>query len=418
VFNWNVSPISIELFRTQTFDVTVEVRNISGEGFMQIRLIPSSGLHPFKDVIISDYFDNNQTAKASVTVRAILGGNQTLKVEALVGDDASNLQHKDERTISVIVPQSLRADISASTINGDAPLTATFTANVSGGTPPYIFEWRFDDGTFSNEVNPTNTFEESGFYRVTMNMKDSKGIGYSAFQVITVTKGGEVYNPIRTIQNLTRGVANAPPNASYAPGDALSELGASNGGKCLIATAAFGSELAPQVQFLREFRDRHIMSTASGSSFMNVFNAWYYSFSPYVADYEREQQWLQQIIKGSIYPLLGILQLSEKAYSSIDGEYGALIAGSVASSLIGVIYFSPLVLAIRPVRQNKFPTRNALLIFGVALAVVFVGIISNNTTILALSTVPFVLSTLAISAIGSAKLVYKYIIERRKNQLC
>ena len=39
---------------------------------------------------------------------------------------------------------------------------------------------------------------------------------------------------------------------------------------CLIATAAFGSELAPQVQFLREYRDNTIMATASGYSFLNV----------------------------------------------------------------------------------------------------------------------------------------------------
>ena len=32
------------------------------------------------------------------------------------------------------------------------------------------------------------------------------------------------------------------------------------GGGCLIATAAFGSEMAPQVQFLREIRDNTVMS--------------------------------------------------------------------------------------------------------------------------------------------------------------
>ena len=315
-------------------------------------------------------------------------------------------------------PPTLRAKVSASTTNGDAPLTVTFTPIVTGGIPPYTYLWRFDDGTESTEANPTHTFSEPGFYRVVFFVKDSKAIGYSAYQVISVTKGGEVYNPIRTVQNLTKGVANAPPNATYAPSGDSNGSSTSNGGRCLIATAAFGSELAPQVQFLREFRDKRIMSTVSGSSFMNAFNAWYYSFSPYVADYEREQPWLQQIVKGSIYPLLGILHISEKAYSSIDGEYGAVIAGWVASSLIGVTYLSPLLLVIRPVRQYRFPSANVLLIFGIVLAVVFVGMISNNATILAFSTVSFVLSTLAISAIGSAKLVHKYIIERRNNLYC
>ncbi|MGH9922510.1 MAG: hypothetical protein ACRD38_07145, partial [Nitrososphaerales archaeon] len=74
----------------------------------------------------------------------------------------------------------------------------------------------------------------------------------------------------------------------------------------------------------------------------------------------------------------------------------------------------PLVLAIKPVRQHKFTLRKVLVIFGVALAAVLVGIISNNTVMLALSTVSLVLSVLTISAVGSAKLIHKYIVERRR----
>ena len=63
-----------------------------------------------------------------------------------------------------------------------------------------------------------------------------------------------------------------------------------SGGGCLIATATFGSEMAPQVQFLRELRDNTVLQTESGTSFMTGFNQFYYSFSPYIADYEREIQ--------------------------------------------------------------------------------------------------------------------------------
>ncbi|MEK0352828.1 MAG: CFI-box-CTERM domain-containing protein, partial [Nitrosopumilus sp.] len=42
------------------------------------------------------------------------------------------------------------------------------------------------------------------------------------------------------------------------------------GGGCLIATATFGSELAPQVQQLRELRDNTILSTESGTAFMTT----------------------------------------------------------------------------------------------------------------------------------------------------
>jgi hypothetical protein len=57
--------------------------------------------------------------------------------------------------------------------------------------------------------------------------------------------------------------------------------------QCFIVTAAFGSELTPQVQYLRHFRDNYILSTASGTAFMKVFNNVYYSFSPQIAEYER-----------------------------------------------------------------------------------------------------------------------------------
>jgi len=59
-------------------------------------------------------------------------------------------------------------------------------------------------------------------------------------------------------------------------------------GGCLIATATYGTELAPQVQQLRELRDNTLLQTNSGTLFMESFNDFYYSFSPYIADYERE----------------------------------------------------------------------------------------------------------------------------------
>ena len=44
------------------------------------------------------------------------------------------------------------------------------------------------------------------------------------------------------------------------------------GGGCLIATAAYGSEMSPQVQLLREIRDNQLMNTESGTAFMRTFN--------------------------------------------------------------------------------------------------------------------------------------------------
>ena len=185
--------------------------------------------------------------------------------------------------------------------------------------------------------------------------------------------------------------------------------------KCLIATAAFGSDLAPQVQLLREFRDNHILTTASGSSFMNAFNAWYYSFSPGVADYERGQPWMQQIVRTAVYPLLGILGLSQGAYTAVPGEYGALSAGFVASSLIGAVYLTPAALSIKRVRKGKFRYKIASAIVLAALLAILSSIIATNATALTISTSLFVLVIVAMSALFSAKVI-SYLSAKMKNR--
>ena len=85
------------------------------------------------------------------------------------------------------------------------------------------------------------------------------------------------------------------------------------GGGCLIATAAYGSELAPQVQMLREIRDNQLMNTESGSAFMTSFNEAYYSFSPYIADMEREHPMFKETVKLAITPMISTLSLMESA---------------------------------------------------------------------------------------------------------
>ena len=90
-----------------------------------------------------------------------------------------------------------------------------------------------------------------------------------------------------------------------------------NGG-CLIATAAHGSEMAPQIQQLRELRDNTILSTASGIAFMSGFNQFYYSFSPDVADLERENPVFKEIVKVGLTPMLSSLSLLN--HVDIDSE--------------------------------------------------------------------------------------------------
>ena len=90
------------------------------------------------------------------------------------------------------------------------------------------------------------------------------------------------------------------------------------GGGCLIATATYGTELAPQVQQLRELRDNTLLQTNSGTAFMESFNEFYYSFSPYIANYERENPAFKETVKLVITPMISSLSILN--YVDIDSE--------------------------------------------------------------------------------------------------
>jgi len=115
------------------------------------------------------------------------------------------------------------------------------------------------------------------------------------------------------------------------------------GGGCLIATAAFGSEMAPQVQQLREIRDNIVMQTSSGKSFMTGFNQVYYSFSPYVADYERENPIFKEAVKVTLTPMLTSFSLL--THVPIDTEQEMLGYGiGVILLNVGMYFVAPAVL--------------------------------------------------------------------------
>tara|TARA_B100001750_G_C15348122_1_gene515738 strand:- start:68 stop:850 length:783 start_codon:yes stop_codon:yes gene_type:complete len=118
------------------------------------------------------------------------------------------------------------------------------------------------------------------------------------------------------------------------------ELQKSNGGGCLIATAAFGSELSTQVQFLREIRDTKVLTTQTGLSFMNGFNQFYYSFSPAVADYERDNLAFKETVKIMLIPLLTSLTLLN--YVDIYSEHEILGYGiGIILLNIGIYFVAP-----------------------------------------------------------------------------
>jgi len=123
---------------------------------------------------------------------------------------------------------------------------------------------------------------------------------------------------------------------------------------CLIATATYGTELAPQVQQLREIREHTLLSRSSGTAFLGMFNYVYYSFSPTIADWERQNPAFKEIIKVSITPMLSTLSLLNNA--KIDSEQSLLGYGLGVILLNVGMYFGIPALLILFIR-NKTKTK-------------------------------------------------------------
>ena len=104
-------------------------------------------------------------------------------------------------------------------------------------------------------------------------------------------------------------------------------------GSCLIATATYGTELAPQVQFLREIRDNTLFTTTSGTSFMMGFNTLYYSFAPTISDWERENPIFKETVKAFITPMLTTLSIMSLADEGSESQVLGLGISVIALNL-------------------------------------------------------------------------------------
>jgi len=132
------------------------------------------------------------------------------------------------------------------------------------------------------------------------------------------------------------------------PAEDISE---NEGGGCLIATATYGSELAPEVQQLRELRDNKLLQTQSGSMFMQGFNDFYYFFSPTIADFEHENQLFKETVKLAITPMISSLSILN--YVDMNSESEVLGYG-ISLILMNVGMYIGLPIAVIVVIRKNF----------------------------------------------------------------
>jgi hypothetical protein len=173
---------------------------------------------------------------------------------------------------------------------------------------------------------------------------------------------------------------------------------------CFIATATYGSEVAGEVQLLRNFRDLTVLKTSAGSAFMEAFNAWYYSFSPQVAVQVAGSENLRTTLRAALYPLIGTLLVSSRVYDvfALVPEVAIIASGFIAASLLGLVYLLPVVsIALWRVRRLRRLARSSLPLLGlmatVGLAALIAGELLTASALMMMGSALFVVGVLILT---------------------
>lgn len=208
----------------------------------------------------------------------------------------------------------------------------------------------YQDSVFVGDCNTGNIYrfklddKRTGFVFETPELSDNVlnagdpideilfGTGFGCLTDIEVGPDGLIYIVSLSEERIYRILPKAEAEAL---GDAKTSVESKGG--CLIATATYGTELASEVQLLREVRDSMLLQTQSGTSFMLAFNTIYYSFSPAVADLERASPEFREVVKLAITPMLSTLSILN--YADIDSEPEVLRYGIGVILLNVGIYF-------------------------------------------------------------------------------
>jgi hypothetical protein len=105
----------------------------------------------------------------------------------------------------------------------------------------------------------------------------------------------------------------------------------SGGGGCFIATAAYGTPMAEEIQILREFRDEYLVTNPVGRAFVDF----YYRVSPPIAEFITEHPSLKPIVRAGLAPAIA---MSTVAVNTTLAEKAAIIGLLVLVSVVLTVW--------------------------------------------------------------------------------
>jgi hypothetical protein len=294
-------------------------------------------------------------------------------------------------TVSTDQPQYLQGgtvNISGKVLDSQNNPVAGATVSIQVGDPPIHVDLVYSDNSgayIDSFILPTSA--APGSYTVYASVGKA---GYSSSQAQTQFTILQQTTVTSTTSSSSSFQSSSPPSP------------------CFIATATYGSEIAPEVALLRYFRDAQVLKTSAGRSFMQAFNAFYYSFSPEVASFISANGIVRSAMKIILYPLIGILSFSSNVFQilSFNAELSITITGIIAAIGIGAVYLGPIALICSGVDIPKISSlwstlkKLDLVSCTISTFAIIVGEEIHSSLLLTSATVATVLSFLLLGALS------------------
>lgn len=141
---------------------------------------------------------------------------------------------------------------------------------------------------------------------------DGNTYEYSA-EITAAVPAAAIPDPAAVTELLTITNPDLPPGLIANDGDGLLD--------CFIATAAYGSAWEPNVELLRSFRDRYLITNAPGRWFVTT----YYRLSPPIAAWIAEREWARALTRGALTPLITAIRYPAESGLALLMASGLLV---------------------------------------------------------------------------------------------